>query len=123
MRSLDNNSNFLLIIKWCISLLKLNHQWEIQKKHLKSLIPQIRKDKRVYLKLDIKRFQSNWNYKINMGNSKSKEQESLLARTSREFWYVANMNGGFNKVFRNFAAMKGKTSESSTLVPTGLEEM
>ena len=58
-----------------------------------------------------------------MGNSIEKEQESLLARTSREFWYVAKMKGGFNKVFRNFAAMKGKTSESSTLVPTSLEEV
>ena len=39
----------------------------------------------------LKRFQSNWNYIINMGNSKLKEQESLLALTSRDFWCTDNV--------------------------------
>ena len=34
----------------------------------------------------IKRFQSNWNYIINMGKHKTKVDESLLAQTCRKFW-------------------------------------
>ena len=46
----------------------------------------------------LKRFQSNWNILINMGNSKSKEEESLLARTSREFWYADKSSPCFNPI-------------------------
>ena len=49
-----------------------------------------------------------------MGNSKSKEQEFLLARTSMEFWCTDNValydTTTLSEIFSN-----GKTSESSTL--------
>ena len=57
-----------------------------------------------------------------MGNSIEKEHESLLARTSREFWCDDNIAlYGSTMVSETFG--DGKTSESSTLVPTSLEEV
>ena len=74
------------------------------------------------LKIDNKTVSFNWNNILNMGNSIEKEHESLLARTSREFWCDDNIAlYGSTMVSETFG--DGKASESSTLVPTSLEEV
>ena len=72
--------------------------------------------------VNIKRFQSNWNNIINMENDKTAVEESLLARTSREFWCIrawvyTSLRIGL------YYSINDEITESSTLVPTCMEEV
>ena len=72
--------------------------------------------------IKIQLFQFNWIIRINMTFTETNKEESLLARTSREFW-CAELGVFWTLRIGLYYTYNDEITESSTLVPTCMEEV